>query len=255
MNQARRKKIVELLETQGAVTNDELMSIFQISIETVRRDLGYLEKYGLLERVYGGAVKKKFMRVEPDYVNRENENAQEKRQIAKCAVDFIEADESIFFDIGTTVLAIAQNVGDKKFKAFTNALRTAIVLSEKEVEVTLTGGSVRKGENCVSGSIAEDTMSRFNLDTAFIGAGGIDENGITDFIAQEAFFRKKVVDNARKVIVVADYSKFGVRASCNVCLIEDIDVLITDGKAPRDFLRKIQKKGVKIIIASEITCS
>ena len=255
MNQTRRKKIVELLETQGAVTNDELMSIFQISIETVRRDLGYLEKYGLLERVYGGAVKKKFMRVEPDYINRENENAQEKRQIAKCAVDCIEADESIFFDIGTTVLAIAQNVGDKKFKAFTNALRTAIVLSEKDVEVTLTGGSVRKGENCVSGSIAEDTMSRFNLDTAFIGAGGIDENGITDFIAQEAFFRKKVVDNARKVIVVADYSKFGVRASCNVCLIEDIDVLITDGKAPRDFLRKIQKKGVKIIIASEITCS
>ena len=97
MNQARRKKIVELLETRGAVTNDELMSIFQISIETVRRDLGYLEKCGLLERVYGGAVKKKFMRVEPDYVNRENENAQEKSQIAKCAVDFIESDESIFF--------------------------------------------------------------------------------------------------------------------------------------------------------------
>lgn len=254
MNQDRRKKIVELLEKQGAVTNDQLMSTFQISIETVRRDLGYLEKCGLLERVYGGAVKKRFMRVEPDYVNRENEHAQEKREIAKCAVDFIDGDESIFFDIGTTVLAIAQSVGEKKFRAFTNALRTAIVLSEKDVDVTLTGGSVRKGESCVSGSIAEETMRCFNLDVAFIGAAGIDENGITDFVPQEAFLRKKVIENARKVIVVADYSKFGVRASCNVCPLEEIDVLITDEKAPRDFLKKIQKKGVTLVIAKSIAC-
>ena len=254
MNQARRKKIVELLETKGTVTNDELMATFQISIETVRRDLGYLEKCGLLERVYGGAVKKKFMRVEPDYVNRESKNSGEKQEIAREAVGLIENDESIFFDIGTTVLAIAQSVDGKNFKAYTNALRTAIVLSEKGLDVTLTGGSLRKGESCVSGGIAEDTMSRFNLDTAFIGAGGIDENGITDFIAQEAFLRKKVVDNARKVVAVADHSKFGIRASCNVCAIEDIDVLITDDKAPRDFLKKIQKKGVEVIIATKMAC-
>lgn len=252
MNQARRKKIVELLETQGTVTNDELMQTFQISIETVRRDLGYLEKCGLLERVYGGAVKKKFMRVEPDYTNRESENAQEKNEIAQCAVSLIENDESIFFDIGTTVLAIAKNAGGKRFKAFTNALRTAIVLSEEDIDVTLTGGSVRKGESCVSGSIAEDTMRCFNLDMAFIGAAGIDENGITDFIAQEAFLRKKVIENARKVVLVADYSKFNVRTSCNVCRLEDIDVLITDEKAPRDFLKKLQKKGIAVMIAKPI---
>lgn len=252
MNQARRKKIVELLETKGAITNDELMKTFQISIETVRRDLGFLEKCGLLERVYGGAVKKKFMHVEPNYINRESENAQEKNEIAKCAVSLIEGDESIFFDIGTTVLAIAQNASGKKFKAFTNALRTAIVLSEGDVDVTLTGGSVRKGENCVSGSIAEETMRCFNMDIAFIGAAGIDENGVTDFVAQEAFLRKKVIENARKVILVADHSKFNVRASCNVCRLEEIDVLITDDKAPRDFLKKIQKKGVTVIVAKPI---
>ncbi|MBQ4269856.1 MAG: DeoR/GlpR transcriptional regulator [Clostridia bacterium] len=249
MNQARRKKIVELLEKQGAVTNGELMETFGISIETVRRDLAYLEKCGLLDRVYGGAVQKKFMRVEPNYDNRENKNSQEKTAIAKRAGDFIEENESVFFDIGTTALAVAQNLsGEKSFKAFTNSLRAAIALSERDVDVTLTGGSVRKGEHCVSGGIAEETMRRFNIDKAFIGAAGVDENGVTDFIPQEAFLRKQVIDNARKVIVLADYSKFGVRAACNVCPIEEIDVLITDEKAPKETLKKIQKKGVTVVV-------
>ena len=249
MNQARRKQIVELLEKKGAVTNGELMETFDISIETVRRDLAYLESCGLIERVYGGAVKRKFMRVEPNYVNRENENFEEKLAIAKRAGEFIEENESVFFDNGTTALAVAQNLGTgKEFKVFTNSLRVAITLSEQELEVTLTGGSVRKGEHCVSGSIAEETMRLFNMDKAFIGAAGVDENGVTDFISQEALLRRQVIENSRKVILLADYSKFGVRATCNVCPIEAIDVLITDEKAPKETLKKIQKKGVKVLV-------
>ena len=250
MNQARRNKIVELLEKQGTVSNGELMQLFDISIETVRRDLAYLEKGGFLERVYGGAVKKKFMRVEPNYTHRENENANEKRAIAIQANTLIEDEESIFFDIGTTVLAVAQNIGEnKKIDAFTSGLRTAMTLSEQGVEVTLTGGRVRKGEYAVSGSIAENTMRCFNLDKAFIGVAGVDENGVTDFIPQEAFLRKQVIDNARTVVVVADHSKFGVRASCNVCPLEEIDILITDDKAPSELLKKIRKKGVTVMVA------
>ena len=251
MNQARRNKIVEWLDEQGAVTNAELMEKFDISIETVRRDLAYLEERGLLERVYGGAVKRKFMRVEPNYVNREGKNECEKRAIASRAVTFIEENESVFFDIGTTVLAVAEALdGGKALHGFTNALRTAIALSERGVEVTLTGGDLRKGEYAVSGGIAEETMRRFNLDKAFIGVGGIDENGVTDFIPQEAFLRRQVIENARRVIAVADHSKFGVRATCNVCAVEDIDVLVTDDKAPKELLKKLQKKGVTVLVQS-----
>ena len=249
MNQARRKKIVELLEKQGAVTNGELMETFDISIETVRRDLAYLEKCGLLERVYGGAVKRKFMREEPTYDNRESKNFQEKTAIAKRASEYIEENENVFFDIGTTALAVAEQANvEKSFKGFTNSLRVAISLSERNIDVTLTGGNVRKGEHCVSGGIAESTMRLFNIDKAFIGAAGIDENGVTDFIPQEAFLRRQVLENARKVILIADSSKFGVRAACNVCSIEEIDVLITDEKAPKETLKKIQKKGVTVVV-------
>ena len=92
-------------------------------------------------------------------------------------------------------------------------------------------------------------ISNFNIDKAIISAAGITEDGISDFIVDEASLRSKAVSNASKVIVLADYTKFGVRAVCKVCAIEDVDVLITDSKAPKNILKKLEKKGVQIIIA------
>ena len=108
---------------------------------------------------------------------------------------------------------------------------------------------MRNGEYAVSGSMAERNMSRFNVDKVFIGVGGITEEGITDFIQNEAALRTQVIKNAGKVIVVADYTKFGIRAMCNICDMEDIDILITDEKAPVDMLKNFEKNGTKVIIA------
>ena len=252
MNQERRKNIVELLEQRGTITNSELMENFNISIETVRRDLAFLEKEGFLERVYGGAVKKRFMNAEPDYANREKENSAEKNAIAKETEKLLKVNDTVFFDVGTTVLLLARFLDKKKdIKAFTNSLRTAIVLSEKGFDVILPGGNLRSGEFSVSGSIAENNFSLFNIETAIIGAAGITEDGITDFIPEEAGLRQKAINNANKVIVVADYSKFGIRAMCNICKISDIDVLVTDDKAPKTLLLRIEKMGVKVIIAKK----
>ena len=250
MNQARRSKIVEMLDAQGTITNAELMDKFGISIETVRRDLAFLEERGLLERVYGGAVKKRLISVEPNYKNRENVNGREKSAIAREAQKMISSDESIFFDLGTTVLSIARRLDEKKkIRVLTNSLRSALALSEKGQEVTITGGKLRGGEFSVSGSIAEATMKHFNIDKAIIGVAGITEEGITDFNLEEALVRERVIKNADKVIAVADYSKFGIRVTYNVCDASDIDVLITDEKAPKKILKALEKKGVQIVIA------
>ena len=153
--------------------------------------------------------------------------------------------------MGTTVLSLARNIDSgKNITAFTNALRTAIVLSEKGCDVVVPGGHLRTGEFSLSGPLTESSMQKFNVDKAFIGAAGITENGITDFIVEEAALRNQVIKNARKVIVVADSSKFGIRAMCNVCHTKDIDVLITDDKAPSDILRKLEKNETQIIIAN-----
>lgn len=248
MNSERRSKIIEMLEENATVQNSEIMERFGVSIETVRRDLAYLEKRGALERVYGGAVRRNFMNSEPEYIRREKTNEQEKNALAAAAQALIDKNDTVFFDLGTTVLQVARQLDENKnIKAFTNSLRAAVLLSEKCCEVFVSGGRLRGGELATSGSVAERNMEMFNMDKAFIGVGGISENGITDFNDSEAYLRKQAIKNASRVIVICDHTKFAVRAMCNVCPITDIDILITDTKAPRNTLKAIEKQGVKII--------
>ena len=249
MNQERRNKIVEMLGRQQTVTNAELMEKFGISIETVRRDLAYLEGKGLLERVYGGAVRKAFLNTELEYISREKVSSNEKTAIATEAEKLIDSNDTVFFDLGTTVQEIARKIDkNKKITAITNSLRTATALSENNCEIIMTGGHLRNGELALSGSIAENNMSLFNLDKAVIGVAGITEDGITDFVFNEASLRAQAIKNAGKVIAVADHTKFGIKAMCRVCDISQIDVLITDDKSPKDVLKKIKKSGVQVIV-------
>ena len=250
MNQKRRSQIIKMLEEQSVVTNRELMDAFGISIETVRRDLAYLEQKGVLERVYGGAVRKEMLREELIYSSREQKEAEEKQKIAEVTEKLIQNNDIVFFDIGTTVHYVVKKLNaGKKISAFTNAIRTAVTLSEKGSEVILTGGRIRSGELALSGSLAENNLRNFNIDKAIISVAGITEDGVSDFFADEAGLRRQAISNANKVIVLADYTKFGVRAACRVCEIEDIDVLITDSKAPKSLLKKFENKGVQVIIA------
>ena len=250
MNRKRRNEIARMIDDQQMITNDELIERFGISVETVRRDLAYLEQQGILTRVYGGAVKKETLGQEPLYKSRENENNDEKKMIAVTAKQLINNNDIVFFDLGTTVEMVAKEISkNKKIHALTNALRTAVTLSENAGEVILTGGRIREGELSLSGSVAEINLSKYNINKAIIGAAGITDEGISDFIPEEAAFRAKVIQNASEVILVADYTKFGIRAMCKVCDISGIDILITDAKAPKEILKRIEKKGVRIIIA------
>ena len=250
MNQKRRNQITQMLEEQQAITNNELMERFDISIETVRRDLAYLESKGVLTRVYGGAVRKEVVRTEPVYTSRELKNNDEKQKISEAVQPLIEPEDIVFFDLGTTVESAAKKLDkSKNIHAFTNAIRTAVTLSEKCSEVILSGGKIRQGELSLSGTLAEANLFDFNIDKAIIGVAGITEEGVSDFISDEATLRRRIIQNADKVIVLADYSKFGIRAMCKVCPLDDIDILITDDKAPRELLKKIEKKGVRIIMS------
>ena len=250
MNQKRRNQIIKMIEENKAITNTELMDTFGISIETVRRDLAYLEQKGVLERVYGGAIRKESIRDEMRYSSREQMDIEEKTAIASEAEKLIKNNDMVFFDTGTTVHLVAKKLNkSKKINAFTNALRTAISLSEKGSEVILSGGKQRPSELVLSGTLAEHILRKFNFDIAIIGAAGVTEDGISDFFTDEAGLRREAIYNAGKVIVLADYAKFGIRAKCKVCNVEDIDVIIADSKAPKKILKKMENKGVKVIIA------
>lgn len=251
MKAERRSQIVELITQQRTVTNAELMARFGISIETVRRDLDYLEQQGVLRKVYGGATVNISLSAEPEYASRAQTNFQQKNAIAREAAKLIHPGDTVYLGVGTTVQAMVQylkTVGS--FTVFTNALRTAVELSEiPECTVILPGGQVRAKELTLSGFPADENLVHFNVDKAFIGIGGITENGVTDFHIGEARLHRQLALNARQAIALADSSKLGVRAMNNVCSLEQIDLVITDENASRQAVKALEKTGTKVIVA------
>ncbi len=252
MKSDRREQIAALVSSAHTITNAELMEHFGISIETLRRDLSALERQGVLERVYGGAVQRKAVPQEPGYTNRERQHTEEKLAIARFAETLLAQNDTVYFDNGTSVLYLAhQLTGEKRITAITNTLRIAAVLADQaKADVIMLGGSLRPKELCVSGSDAKEQLARFNIDKAIIGIGGINAEGVTDFHYEEAALRRQVIKNARQIIALADYSKFSIHALHNICAIEDIDILVTDTAAPKEILEQIKGKGVQVFVAS-----
>ena len=141
-----------------------------------------------------------------------------------------------------------KNIGP--ITVFTNALRTAVALSEiPECTVILPGGQVRAKELTLSGFPADENLVHFNVDKAFIGIGGITENGITDFHIGEARLHRQLALNARQAIALADSTKLGVRAMNNVCTLDQIDLVITDSNASRQAVKALETAGAKVIVA------
>lgn len=251
MKAERRDQIVDLITRQRTVNNAELMERFDISIETVRRDLEYLEQQGVLRRVYGGAVVNMSLSSEPEYGSRSQANPQQKDAIAREAASLIHPGDAVYLGVGTTVQAMAQhmkNIGP--ITVFTNALRTAVELSDiPGCTVILPGGQVRAKELTLSGFPAEENFANFNVDKAFIGIGGITEEGVTDFHIGEARVHRQLMQNARQSIVLADASKMGVRGMNNVCGLDRIDLVITDSESPKPMIKALEKAGVKVTVA------
>jgi len=249
----RRNQIIDMITQQRTVKNTELMERFDISIETVRRDLEYLEQQGYLRRVYGGAVLNATLGSEPEYGNRTQVQYKEKTAIAAAAAALICPEETVYLGVGTTVQAMTQfikKMGD--ITVFTNALRTAVELSEAPgCTVILPGGQLRAKELTLSGFPAEENFAHFNVDKAFIGIGGITEAGVTDFHIGEARLHRQLITNARQSIVLADSSKLGVRAMNNVCGLDEIDIVVTDKRAPKHIVKALEQAGVRVIIAQD----
>lgn len=247
----RRNQIVAMITQQRTVKNAELMERFGISIETVRRDLEYLEQQGYLRRVYGGAVLNTSLGSEPEYASRAQAQHAEKDAIALEAAKLVEPSDSIYLGVGTTVQAMAQHIkGIGELTVFTNAVRTAVELSEVPgCTVVLPGGQLRAKELTLSGFPSEENLGQFNVDKAFIGIGGITESGVTDFHIGEARLHRQMIRNARQSIVLADSGKLGVRAMTNVCALEEIDVVVTDSKAPKAIVKALEQAGVRVILS------
>jgi DeoR/GlpR family transcriptional regulator of sugar metabolism len=251
----RRNEIVSKIRKQRTITVAELMAEYKVSIETIRRDLEYLEKHGHLRRVYGGAVLHGLYGEEPEYKNREIINYAQKQAIGKKAAEFINDGDTLFVDVGTTIMEVAKQLRNKKnLTVITNATLIAHELINHEgCRVILLGGELRRGEFSASGFISEQNIGNFFANKTILGIGGITaKTGVTDYYMQETSTRRLMVERSDEVIGVADYSKFGVTAMNYVCPAEKIKILVTDWTTPAKVIAEYRSRGVTVYSAPPI---
>ncbi|QEK13068.1 DeoR/GlpR transcriptional regulator [Crassaminicella thermophila] len=247
----RKDRILQILEEDGSVKVSKLTKLFDVSIETIRRDLETLEKEGLLKRVYGGAVLKKNKVHQLNYVKREKEFADEKKEIAKIAIRYIEEGQSIALNNGTTNIEIAREL-KKNFKeltVITNSLMIASELADVDsFTIILTGGILNNKEYAFYGDLSENVLSDFIVDKAFISVGGVSlTRGITDYLPGEVQIEKKLIEISQEVIILADSSKIDSVSLIKVTDIHEANLVITDSKLDDKILNKYLKNGIEIV--------
>jgi DeoR family transcriptional regulator of aga operon/DeoR family fructose operon transcriptional repressor len=255
MQHERRNNIVARLKAEKTVKVTDLVKEYDVSIETIRKDLEYLEKQGFLARVYGGATLQGFHDHEEDYARRQISNLECKKAIAQKAASLVPDKCTLFLDIGTTTMEVARALRRKTgLTVITNSLPAAIEISEncKDSRVILLGGELRRGELAVSGAIADEITNRFFAAKAIVGVGGIiPDEGVTDYHFLEASTRRLMMQRSDEVIAVADHTKFGVRATNYICPANALSAVITDWMLPANLLEEYRSKGLNIITAEE----
>jgi DeoR/GlpR family transcriptional regulator of sugar metabolism len=243
----RHEIIIKMINTNRMVKVTELMKEFGVSIETVRRDLEFLEKKGYLKRVYGGAIPNSPKGIEPPYAAREISHLAEKTAIAERVFELVEDRDTIVIDPGTTTLEVAKKLVAKEgLTVLTNSMPIANeLIANESFKIFLLGGQLRNRELATSGALSVEFLSHFRVDKAIIGPGGVTaKNGITDYHFEEAQVRKKMIEIADTVIVVANYSKIGVSAFTQVCELSEVD---TDWNVSQKALQELRSEKTQVI--------
>lgn len=247
----RQEQILDIIQKEGSVKVSKLTKLFDVSIETIRRDLESLENNGLLKRVYGGAILKKNVFDKLNFTKREKAFKDEKKEIAQIAIRYVEEGQSIALNGGTTNLEIVRELREKfkNLTIITNSLMIANELSDVEgFTIILIGGVLNNKEYAFYSEFTENILSNFVIDTAFISVSGVSLNrGITDYLINEVKIQKKIMEVSQEVIILADSSKIDSASLVKTANIDDVNLIITDSKLDSKILNKYLKNGIEII--------
>lgn len=246
----RRDKILELLQKNGRVLAKELADMFELSIDSIRRDLTIMEEKGLLKRTHGGAIPGSKVRSTPPPPNvRYKDGTPNQNAISKLAASFIKEKDTVFFGSTGIHYGMLNYLPDVSFTVVTHSIKIADALKDREeVDVYLVGGKV-KSSGSMTDALANEFLRQFTLDLCFITGGGISKNGVSTSTPEVAALGRVAVEISRRKICLAPHEKVGTDFFAKVCPIREIDLLITDEEADMEAIEEIESQGVKVCIA------
>lgn len=247
----RLKAIERILNEKGSVIISSLSKEFNVSEETIRRDLEKLSKTNGLKRVRGGAYLQSSSDKQVPVEIREKIYLEEKQEIANKCMDFIEDGDTLMIDSSTTAICVAQNINklEKKVAVITNSIKVVEAFQDsKWVRVICVGGGLRKRTKSFIGNQAVSQLERLYANKAFVSCTAVHKKfGLTDDSEREAEIRKKMIENSEKVYLIADRTKFDNLESHLICKLDDIDIIVTDQKLSKEWEEDLKEIDVKVV--------
>jgi DeoR family fructose operon transcriptional repressor len=248
----RYRSIVERVVGKGRASVVDLAGDLDVTPETIRRDLSYLESQGLVRRVHGGAVPVGRVFIEPSVDTRNEVLVKVKDRIARAALAEVPRQGAVIVDAGSTTGRMLDMIPeDYELTIITDSVEHAMRLAQREsITTMLVGGRVRGRTLACVDQWAVNALSGIVADLAIIGTNGIDPvRGLTTPDMAEANVKRAMLRCARRTVVVADHTKFGSEHFANFAALSDIDVLITDDATPSHYLEQIASPALSVVVA------
>jgi DeoR/GlpR family transcriptional regulator of sugar metabolism len=251
--EARRRKILHLLEEAGTVKVEDLSDRFTVSQVTIRKDLSDLEQQGLLQRTYGGAVFSHRSRFNISFIDKVNLQAAQKEAIARTALEHIHEGDTIILDAGSTTLSLASALVGKfqSLYVITSSVPAALELARAGYELLLVGGQIRSYSLALIGGAAVRTLESYHADRAFLGSSGTTiAHGHSTPNPLDAEVKRAMIRSADEAYVLTDASKFGHACLANYARLDEITMIITDLGIPPHFLEAFAERGIACRVAA-----
>ena len=248
----RHERILEVLRADGLAEVGDLSRELGVSGATVRRDLTFLQREGLLQRIHGGAAVPLGTSEPPfDVVAVDHQDA--KVRVGVAAAGLVRDGDVVLIDIGTTTSHLARGLRGREVTVITSSLAVYEELAQDDaVELILLGGTVRRNYRSLVGFLTEHAIRQLHADLLFLGTSGVRRDGsVLDTTAVEVPVKRAMLEAAERTVLVADADKFPGRGIARVCGAADLTALVTEASADTETLAAVADAGVQVITTPE----
>lgn len=253
MKASRILSMEQLILQRGSVSMEELCEHFDVSMNTVRRDVAELLRRGTAEKVYGGVCARRSEHSLTPYEVRRISSEEAKIAVGRRAAELVHDGDVIYIDSGTTTLQMIDFLADRKdITIITNNLEAIIrCLPHENITVIALPGQLRRKTNSLTGSETVSSIRRYNIRTAFLAATGISTHGVTNSSSLEYEIKKAATEIAQEAVLLVDANKFGVTGLMTFAPVNAFDAVVTDKPPAEEYRALLSSAGAELLCAAD----
>jgi len=249
----RQRQILQLLREKQTITVENACDHLNASPATIRRDFNELSSQGLAGKYWGGITTQNSNNYNQmtHFLDRQTKNFEEKKRIGAYAASLVQEGDIVIIDGGTTTLCMASFLADKRIKIITNSILIAHQIDRERksavgAELFLTGGMVYPRSGLMIGPMANESLRNYYADIAFLSAAGINSEIVSNSNQMVVETEKTILKQSKKNVLLVDSSKFGKISLNRMCLVNELNMIISDNQLDQEWVSNVRHKGVKI---------